>query len=559
MGSCAEAEPRSESAMARQAKDFSTPLSGFASRSLESSRAINFRMRSERVPSVFFVSDCPDLHYNGVSLDDLSPSAAMRSNRPNLTLDEQSFQCLLSAAFTIQEHNDRRKLARQTPARQTQAEPEAHPEPEADRLCEHCGALMPADASRCGSCGRDEFRPGERMQPNWASMWLMSQEQGLWPECPPEIREGARNSVKPPAAKRRPQDFASNGFLASPVTKEAAKETITQEKTETIHDRAFDTSALDKAEAKSQWITEATENLTPEDLAPEEPELTVQPFQLSARDDSSPIDARTDAPTDASIDASGASTELLNCVPNHLLPTSPAFVEAPPSPRKTQLLYQRWGLILGTLVILAAVALTFMVGSRLGWWVSSSPQAKVPVPQASKSDAARPRAKPAAPARKLPSLTRSAPSTSTAQPVSTHSADDLLVYDHGKVIFRVKPSTEKSGASPVVDASKSTRIAPLPGVWLAPDQAERRLRNRIEPQYPADALAAHRSGDVVLEVLVAEDGSVSSIRTLSGDPLLAAAAADAVRQWRYEPYRQHERPSQFQTDVTLKFALPSEN
>jgi protein TonB len=106
----------------------------------------------------------------------------------------------------------------------------------------------------------------------------------------------------------------------------------------------------------------------------------------------------------------------------------------------------------------------------------------------------------------------------------------------------------------MVDASESARIAPSPVVWLAPDQAERRLRNRIEPQYPADALDAHRSGEVALDVLVAEDGSVASIHILSGDPLLAAAAADAVRQWRYEPYRQHERPSPFQTDVTLKFA-----
>src|ERR1019366_3419271 len=143
----------------------------------------------------------------------------MPSNRPNLTL-EQTFQGFLSAAFTIQEHNNWRKLARQT-----QAEPEAHPEPEADRLCQHCGALMPADASRCGSCGLDAFRPAERMQPNWASMWLMSQEQGLSPECPPEIREGARKAVKSPAAKRRSraqaaQDFASNGFLALPVAKE---------------------------------------------------------------------------------------------------------------------------------------------------------------------------------------------------------------------------------------------------------------------------------------------------------------------------------------------------
>ena len=238
------------------------------------------------------------------------------------------------------------------------------------------------------------------------------------------------------------------------------------------------------------------------------------------------------------------------------VPTSPAFVEAPPSPSKTQPLYRTWSLILGTLAILATVAFSFMVGSRLGWLVSSSPPAQVPVPRASKSDAARPRAKPAAHTRKSTSLSRTARSTSSAQPVPTHSADDLVVYDHGKVIFRAKPSTKKSGASPVVDASKSTRIAPLPGVWLAPDRAERRLRNRIEPQYPAEAMAAHRSGDVVLEVLVAADGSVVSIRTLSGDPLLAAAAAAAVRQWRYEPYRQHHRPSQFQTNVTLKFALP---
>jgi hypothetical protein len=77
----------------------------------------------------------------------------------------------------------------------------------------------------------------------------------LWAERPPEMREGARRAVKPPvakrkvarkavkppAAKRRPraqagQDFASNGFLALPVAKEAAKATITPERTETIQD-----------------------------------------------------------------------------------------------------------------------------------------------------------------------------------------------------------------------------------------------------------------------------------------------------------------------------------
>jgi TonB family protein len=243
------------------------------------------------------------------------------------------------------------------------------------------------------------------------------------------------------------------------------------------------------------------------------------------------------------------------------LPAWAALAEPPveplPSPRKTQFLYRNWSVILGAIAILAVVALTFMVGSRLGWWVSSSRPPKVFAPQTSNSDAASLFTRPATPTGKATSRSPAAHSAPSAQPVPTHSADDLVVYDHGKVIFRMKPSTKKSGFSPVVDASKSTRIAPLPGVWLAPAQAERRLRARIEPQYPADAVAARRSGEVVLEVLVAADGSVVSTRTLSGDPLLAPAAAAAVRQWRYEPYRQHQRPSQFQTDVTLEFGLPN--
>jgi protein TonB len=161
------------------------------------------------------------------------------------------------------------------------------------------------------------------------------------------------------------------------------------------------------------------------------------------------------------------------------------------------------------------------------------------------------------------------------------AGDELVVYEKGKVIFRMKPapakrqakadSTRQDGDS-VVEASSTsriattklattktatTKIAPAQSVWLSPAHAETRLLRRTEPQYPPAALASHRAGNVVLEVQVAEDGSVSSIRTLSGDPLLAAAATEAVRNWRYQPYREHDHPAQFQTDVTLSFSLPN--
>ncbi|MGB8976339.1 MAG: TonB family protein, partial [Terriglobales bacterium] len=137
-----------------------------------------------------------------------------------------------------------------------------------------------------------------------------------------------------------------------------------------------------------------------------------------------------------------------------------------------------------------------------------------------------------------------------------------------------KTPATAADAAQIPSTQNSTRAASLPPggsshspattaqaasspVWLAPSQAESRLMSRVEPQYPADALAAHRSGNVTLEVHVAADGTVAAVRTLNGDPVLAAAAEQAVRSWRYHPYRPNEKPSPFQTDVTLTFSLPN--
>jgi hypothetical protein len=92
----------------------------------------------------------------------------MTTSRPKLTLDEQSFQDMLAAAFTIQEHNTRRrKEARSSAA-----------------TCGKCGVPVSGDGPFCHRCGI-EPRPGESLQRKWASMWLMSQEQGVWPDRRP--------------------------------------------------------------------------------------------------------------------------------------------------------------------------------------------------------------------------------------------------------------------------------------------------------------------------------------------------------------------------------------
>jgi protein TonB len=157
-----------------------------------------------------------------------------------------------------------------------------------------------------------------------------------------------------------------------------------------------------------------------------------------------------------------------------------------------------------------------------------------------------------------------APAKRQAKPDSTRKDSDSVVEASSTTrIATTKLAPAKLAPAKLATAKLATtkiapaKIVPSQIVWLSPAQAETRLLNRIEPQYPREALAAHRAGDIVLEVHVAEDGSVSSIRTLSGDPLLAAAATEAVRNWRYQPYRQHDHPAQFQTDVTLSFSLPN--
>ena len=236
----------------------------------------------------------------------------------------------------------------------------------------------------------------------------------------------------------------------------------------------------------------------------------------------------------------------------------PAEVLLPGTPQTLRKPYEAWTLALGGLAIVATIGVSFLIGSRIGWLRAGGfhPQ---PVPSTPTETRAGAGSRAVASAKSADAKsTRGATAKSTTARVPE---DELVVYEKGKVVFRMKPAPtkpdrNKSDGDSIVEAAATTRMARFQSIWLAPSQAESRLLSRTEPLYPAEALAEHRVGNVVLEVQVAEDGSVASVRALSGDPLLAPAAADAVRNWRYQPYRLHDRPAQFQTDVTLSFALP---
>lgn len=84
---------------------------------------------------------------------------------------------------------------------------------------------------------------------------------------------------------------------------------------------------------------------------------------------------------------------------------------------------------------------------------------------------------------------------------------------------------------------------------------EARPVTRIEPVYPDLAAQARVQGVVILEVLVDVQGLPSSVNVLRSVPLLESAAIEAVRRWRWNPYKLLDRPVPFWVTVTVNFRL----
>ena len=79
--------------------------------------------------------------------------------------------------------------------------------------------------------------------------------------------------------------------------------------------------------------------------------------------------------------------------------------------------------------------------------------------------------------------------------------------------------------------------------------------HHVAPAYPTIAQAARVSGVVILDALIAEDGSVRDVKVIRSVPLLDGSALEAVRQWRFTPTLLNGVPVQVIMTVTVTFNL----
>jgi protein TonB len=74
-------------------------------------------------------------------------------------------------------------------------------------------------------------------------------------------------------------------------------------------------------------------------------------------------------------------------------------------------------------------------------------------------------------------------------------------------------------------------------------------------EYPALAKMARIQGVVRLEAVISRDGTIQSLKVISGHPLLIKAALDAVQRWRYQPTLLNGQPVEVATEIDVNFAL----
>jgi len=104
-------------------------------------------------------------------------------------------------------------------------------------------------------------------------------------------------------------------------------------------------------------------------------------------------------------------------------------------------------------------------------------------------------------------------------------------------------------------------------VSVTAEEMRDRLVYRVAPVYPPLARQARIQGTVILRLVINQLGEVRDTQLVSGHPMLAPAAVEAVKKWRYMPYRAEEQTEgqtkgqtkgktvEMQTEVRIIFRL----
>ncbi len=120
--------------------------------------------------------------------------------------------------------------------------------------------------------------------------------------------------------------------------------------------------------------------------------------------------------------------------------------------------------------------------------------------------------------------------------------------------------SEVAAANPVLTELLRPPARPVPQDpsarrLLTSTVVEGLLIHRVQPSYPHLAQLTHVQGVVELRAVIGKDGRIEQLQLVRGHPLLAQAAIEAVRQWRYRPYMLNGVAVEVEAQITVNFRL----
>jgi periplasmic protein TonB len=95
-------------------------------------------------------------------------------------------------------------------------------------------------------------------------------------------------------------------------------------------------------------------------------------------------------------------------------------------------------------------------------------------------------------------------------------------------------------------------------VRVSETEARRAVVKKVEPEYPAMARQIRLSGQVQVDVVIAETGVVEKVNVIKGNVLLSNSAVSALKKWRFTPFTGGaSKPTKAIASLTFDFRLGS--
>jgi len=184
---------------------------------------------------------------------------------------------------------------------------------------------------------------------------------------------------------------------------------------------------------------------------------------------------------------------------------------------------------------------------------NAAPAAAAPVSASMKMDR---------PAAKTPEPTRpAAPFTATAERAALPPLQVEVVAGNRRTQVpsrnnAIRLDMDSGAASPASQAAPTQNavVNAADRVQMSP-QTQQNVSVTVPPDYPLLARQMKVQGAVILQALISREGSIQELQIVSGPAILAAAAREAVKQWRFKPYYQSGQPVETQARITVNFTI----